>query len=165
VNILLVMGNGGTGGAGDRAIGLLHDVSQERRLTARVHVLFLGAEMALRDKDRQTTVEQQQLVRATAGLKLRKFLRDMQTYGSVREPRPDGTNFPVVACERVWSLILADQSNGSSDHTTIQDSTHMLAQAMYLRFFTQAGPHLAERICDLRATGAMTGLGKPSCGD
>lgn len=158
-NFLLVAGNGGTSGAMDRAIGLLHDVAQERRVQIRVHVLFIGAEISVRDKNRQVTVQQQRLVRATASLNLRKILRDMITDGFIQEPRPDGTTFPVRASERVWSLILADQSNGVCDHATVDDLIHMLTKGLYLRFFTQAGTHLAERICDLRNTGEM-GLAK-----
>ena len=157
MDFLLVAGNGGTsGGALDRAIGLLHDVAQERNIEQpRVHVVFIGAEMSLRDKDRQVTLEQQRMVRATAAVNLRKIMADMASDGYLREPRPDGTSFPVKASHRVWSVILADQSNGFADHATVAQLGHMLSEALYLRFFTAVGAFLAERICDLRQLGVM----------
>jgi hypothetical protein len=161
MDFLLVAGNGGTSGGGlYRAIGVLHDVAQDRHIEQpRINVVFIGAEMSLRDKNRQVTLEQQCIVRATAACNLRKLLADMATDGYLQEARPDGTTFPVKASERVWSLTVADQSNGFSDHATIAELGHMLTEALYLRFFTPAGAFLAERLCDLRKLGVM-GLGK-----
>lgn len=160
LDMLLIAGNGGTsGGSLSPAIGLLHDVAQDRHIEEpHIYVVIIGAEIALRDKDRQVTLQQQHVVRATAGDNLRSIIGGMAQDGTLQESRPDGTTFSVKAAERVWSVTVADQSNGFADHATVAELAHMLSDALYLRFFTQAGAYLAERIRDPRHLGDM-GLG------
>lgn len=155
MNFFIVAGPGGTStGCRDSAIGLIHDVARDRHIrTPRIHVVQVGSEMPLRDRTRQVTVEQEQIVRANGANLLIKTLGDHADPDWIREQRPDGTDFPVQACQRVWSITVADQGNGQAECSTMQGLIRVIGNALFLRIFTQAGQYLAERFCDIDQQG------------
>jgi hypothetical protein len=161
VDFWLITTSGGTGGgAVHSAIGLMNAVAQDRHVQEpRIHVVLLGPEMPLRDRTRQVSVEQKQIVRATCAHVLAKLLGDFATTGNLHEPIPGEPPLSVQASRRVWSITLVDQSNGYADCSTTDAFVKLVANALFPRLFTQAGIYLADRFQDFDKTGP-TGRGR-----
>jgi hypothetical protein len=157
LNVTVVAGPGGTSsGVVHDLIGLVHDVAQARKVRhPLVHLVAIGAEMPLRDRTRSTYPEQEQAVRANAATVLCRVAADMITDGFLDETRPDGSTFRVAAGSRVFSLLLADQDNGSRQCATTDGLVGVLRNALFLRLFTRVGAHLAARIKDPDEQGVM----------
>lgn len=155
INLVLVGGSGGTsGGSLHRAIDLLHDVAQDWDVQEpRVHVVLIGAEIALRDRSRQVSPEQQRVVRDTAANNLIKLCGDLADPGHLSAARPDGTTFSIPASRRVWLVSVADQSNGECQYSTNAAFNDMLAYALFAQVFTQGGIYLRDRFEDLDRLG------------
>ena len=64
----------------------------------------------------------------------------------------------VPGCERVASVWLFDNANGSHQFAYTDDQTSMIARAWFLSIFTHGGKDDAERACDLDELGT-TGHG------
>ena len=161
VDFWIIGGCGGTsGGALDPAIKLIHDVAQQRNIQhPRVNVLLIGAEISLGDRTRSVTTKQQQVVRATAAGLVCKLAGDMANSQPIDETRPDGTSFSVSSSDRVWSLLLADQTNGQADCSTVDGLIRVVVEALFPRLFTMAGIHLGDRFKDFVELGS-TGRGQ-----
>ncbi len=161
-DLVVVAGCGGTsGGAIDPFVTLLHDVCRERNLSnARVTVVLLGPEIAIRDAGRSVTAEQARTIRATAAANLVKMLAQFSHTQPTEEIRADGTSFHVPAGERIWDIAWFDQSNGSFDWPTTEEFVAHTAHCLFLRFFTAAGIHAAHRRADLERLG-ITGRAQP----
>lgn len=160
VDFWVVATSGGTGGGAlHSAIGLVNAVAQERNIREpHVHAVLLGPDMPLRDRSRQVTEEQKQLVRATAAHNLVKLIADFAADATLLEPTPDGGSFAIQASRRVWTITVADQGNGYADCSTTDAFVKLLANVLFVRLFTQAGVYVADRFPDFDRIGP-TGRG------
>jgi hypothetical protein len=148
------LGGGTSGGALEPAISGCHDAAQELGIAdARVHVAAIGPEICLNDIHRNPTVEQRLLVTDNAACNLTKLLSDFANPTLTEWRRPDGTTFEMRLSERVWTINLADQSNGQFDFQTLADFNRMMARTYFLSLFTEAGKFVADRYRDDVNTG------------
>jgi hypothetical protein len=157
VNLMVISGPGGTSaGTVDRVIAVAHDAAQARHVhNLLVHHVQIGAELPLNDRTRSTCPEQEEMVRATAAAVLAKAAGDLITDGLIEERRPNGSTFLVPAGRRVHSLSIADQDNGRRQCATVDALAGVLADALFVRIFTAAGPYLAARILDADELGVL----------
>jgi hypothetical protein len=157
LNVWIVGGCGGTSGGGlQTVVNVVHDFGQlERVADLRVHLVLLGPDMPMRDKTRRTIPEQRRVVQSTAAANLWRTIAEMTGDGLVTETRPDGTTFTVPAARRFASLTFVDQCNGKSQFSTTAGLAAMLADALFLRLFTDCNSYLFDRLRDYQQLGAL----------
>ena len=153
-------GNGGTsGGMQHEAVDLCHHVA--RRLNVRqpfVRLVFLGADMPMRDTERTVCTRQQLVMPQTAADNLARWLSDHHSSELLTIRPPGDKPFSIRACDRVASVHLVDQSNGCHDFAVTDELTEMVAQSTLATIFTEAGTSEEHRIADLERMG-NTGRG------
>lgn len=150
-SIVLVAGAGGTsGGALDPCIDLIHEVAEQRNIQeCRVYLTSIGPEISLNDIGRKVTDSQRRVIPATFSQNLEKIYAEIGMSADFLHPfdhyyfRPE---------ERVFSLQVADQSNGQHDLATTEDLVAMLGWVLFFQRCTRAGTHFDERVCDHRGT-------------
>lgn len=159
-SIHLVAGSGGTsGGAVQPMITLLHDIAGRMGIQElRVHVHWIGPEVALRDINRTITPEQNEIVHATFAANLGQSFADLTVDRLQQYVRSDGTVFSIPTRLRVLSQSLTERSNGQVDCLTSADTEANLGWTLLQRCFTAAGMHHEGRTCDHRVIGAAHGF-------
>lgn len=159
-SIHLVAGSGGTsGGAVQPMITLLHDIAGRMGiLELRVHVHWIGPEVALLDINRTITPEQNEIVHATFAANLTRSFADLAVDRLQQHMRSDGTTFCIRSRLRVLSQSLTGRSNGQVDSLTSADTEANMGWTLLQRCFTAAGIHHEGRTCDHRVIGAAHGF-------
>lgn len=148
------LGGGTSGGSLEPIIAACHDAAQQLGIAeARVHVAAIGPEICLNDINRSPTLEQRLLVTDNAACNMIKLLSDFANPAFTPWQRPDGTTFELRLSERVWTINLADQSNGQFDFRTLAEFTRMMARTYFFTLFTDAGKYVADRYRDDVNTG------------
>ena len=141
---------GASGGMLHPMITLVNDVAQQRRVRhLRVHVVLMGPDMPMRDNTRSVHPKQRCVVADTFSGNLVKIIADMCSSVILAETRPDGTTFHMASADRVWSVTVVDQSNGSFQWSTTNELAEMIAWDCFLRIFTQLGKFEEDRVKDL----------------
>ncbi|MEZ5941115.1 MAG: hypothetical protein R3C18_06975 [Planctomycetaceae bacterium] len=163
LTIWIVSGNGGSsGGMLQEVIDLCHDIARRLGIKKiRVNLLFLGPEMPLRDTTRSVTSEQELVVRQTAVSNFTRILRDHQSDALLTITPPYDAPFSIPACQRIWRMMIIDQSNGVYDLPTVADFTEMCALNLLGSIFTYSGIVTEDRYADHDGQGG-TGRGRLS---
>lgn len=149
-DVLIIGGSGGaSGGFSIPAISLVGDALAHHRVREpRGHYLQLGADMPMRDVNRDPQQEQKTVVPDTCYNNLVKIYGDFGDDAVVRETRPNGTSRMIRLCDQVYSVSVMDQSNGSIQLATTDDMIDMVASSLFFRYLTPCTKYLADRTRD-----------------
>lgn len=149
------LGGGTSGGTLEPAVAACHDAAQQLGIAEmRVHVAAIGPEICLNDINRNPTPDQRLLVADNAACNMAKILSDFANPAFKQWQRPDGTTFESRLSEQVWTINVADQSNGQFDFRTLDDFSRMMVRTYLFAMFTDAGKFAADRYRDDVNTGA-----------
>lgn len=146
-NVVQVVGAGGSsGGMAVPCLSLINDALVYQRIQQpRVDVVQLGADMPMRDIDRDPNPEQRCVVPDTCYNNLARICADLQSAEITRDTRPDGSVRIVRRCDQVNSITVMDQTNGSHCLATTEEMIDMVAESLFFRYLTPASRFLADR--------------------
>lgn len=154
VEVYVFAGNGGTsGGMQQPCVTLINEVMQKRSIrTPRIHTIFLGADMPMKDASRTVTDSQVEITAATAWANIRRMVFEHWNPKSILDESPTvGTILPAGG--RLESVGFMDQSNGRHQLGTTDELIEMVATAYFVAICTHASISVSARMKDLEKTG------------